>query len=96
MNIQPWRAMGKAYPSNLIRDPYEFFKDLLLEAKSGGLPRRVDLCDLWKVLNAIFYLLVEGVRWRSLPGDFPAIALRTFKKGRRCTTIFASGAGTGL
>jgi transposase len=24
------------------------------------------------VLNAIFYLLVEGMRWRSLPGDFPA------------------------
>ncbi|NJO50662.1 MAG: IS5 family transposase, partial [Leptolyngbyaceae cyanobacterium RM2_2_4] len=23
-------------------------------------------------LNAIFYILVEGVRWRALPGDFPA------------------------
>ena len=22
------------------------------------------------MLNAIFYVLVEGVRWRSLPGDF--------------------------
>ena len=28
--------------------------------------------DLWEVLNAIFYVLVEGVRWRALPGDFPA------------------------
>jgi len=28
--------------------------------------------EMWDILNAIFYLLVEGVRWRSLPGDFPA------------------------
>lgn len=29
--------------------------------------------DLWEVLNAIFfYVLVEGVGWRALPGDFPA------------------------
>lgn len=61
--------MSKAYPSNLSRDQYEFLKDLLPEAKSGGRPRSV---DGWEVLNAIFYLLVEGVRWRSLPGDFPA------------------------
>jgi putative transposase len=27
---------------------------------------------MWEILNAIFYILVEGVRWRSLPGDFPA------------------------
>lgn len=61
--------MSKAYPSNLTRDQYELLRDLLPEAKSGGRPRSV---DLWEVLNAIFYLLVDGVRWRSLPGDFPA------------------------
>ncbi len=26
---------------------------------------------MWSVLNRIFYILVEGVRWRALPGDFP-------------------------
>jgi len=26
----------------------------------------------WEVLNAIFYVLCEGCRWRALPGDFPA------------------------
>ncbi|WP_407885420.1 transposase [Scytonema sp. NUACC26] len=26
---------------------------------------------MWEVLNGIFYILVEGVRWRALPGDFP-------------------------
>ncbi len=61
--------MSKAYPSNLSRDQYEFLRDLLPEAKPGGRPREV---DLWDVLNAIFYVLVEGVRWRALPGDFPA------------------------
>jgi putative transposase len=27
---------------------------------------------MWQILNAILYVLVEGCRWRSLPGDFPA------------------------
>jgi len=83
--------MSKAYPSNLSRDQYEFLRDLLPEAKPGGRPREV---DLWEVLNAIFYVLVEGVRWRALPGDFPAIALRAFKKGRRSTPTSATGAKT--
>jgi transposase len=60
--------MSKSYPSDLTRDQYEFLSELLPGAKPGGRPREV---DLWAVLNAIFYLLVEGVRWRSLPGEFP-------------------------
>ena len=61
--------MSKAYPSNLTRAQYEFLSDMIPEAKPGGRPRTV---DMWEILNAIFYVLVEGVRWRSLPGDFPA------------------------
>ena len=61
--------MSKVYPSNLTYAQYEFLRDLLPEAKSGGRPRTV---DLWEILNAIFYVLMEGVRWRALPGDFPA------------------------
>lgn len=61
--------MSKAYPSNLSRAQYEFLSDMIPEAKTGGRPREV---DMWEVLNAIFYILVEGVRWRALPGDFPA------------------------
>jgi putative transposase len=60
--------MSKAYPSNLTQDQYELLSDLIPEAKPGGRPRSV---DMWEVLNAIFYVLVEGIRWRSLPGDFP-------------------------
>lgn len=61
--------MSKAYPSNLTLEQYEMLSDLIPEPKRGGRPRTV---DMWEVLNAIFYVLVEGVRWRALPGDFPA------------------------
>ncbi|MEH2420613.1 MAG: IS5 family transposase [Nostoc sp.] len=60
--------MSKAYPSNLIWEQYQLISDLIPEAKPGGRKREV---DMWSVLNAIFYILIEGVRWRSLPGDFP-------------------------
>jgi putative transposase len=52
--------MSKSYPSNLSLAEYEVLSDLLPEAKPGGRRREV---DLWDVLNAIFYILVEGVRW---------------------------------
>ena len=53
--------------------------------KSGGRKREV---DMWSVLNAIFYILLEGVRWRSLPGDFPRwqtvyTYFRNWRKARR-------------
>jgi len=62
-------VMSKAYPSNLTRAQYELLSEMIPKAKPGGRPREV---DMWEILNAIFYVLVEGVRWRSLPGDFPA------------------------
>jgi transposase len=61
--------MSKAYPSNLTRDQYELISDMIPEAKRGGRKREV---EKWEILNAIFYILVEGVQWRALPGDFPA------------------------
>lgn len=60
--------MSKDYPSNLTQDQYNFLSDLLPAAKPGGRPRSVDMSE---ILNAILYLLVEGVRWWALPGDFP-------------------------
>jgi transposase len=60
--------MSKDYPSNLTREQDELIYDLLPMAKPGGRPREV---DLFEILNAIFYVLVEGIRWRALPGDFP-------------------------
>lgn len=61
--------MSKAYPSNLTRSQYELLSELIPPALPGGRPRQV---EMWEVLNAILYVLVEGCRWRSLPGDFRA------------------------
>lgn len=60
--------MTKAYPSNLTYDQFETLKPLIPPAKPGGRPRSV---DMWAVLNAIMYVLVEGIQWRALPSDFP-------------------------
>jgi len=60
--------MSKAYPSNLSQAQYELLSELIPPPKFGGRPRSV---EMWEVINAILYVLVEGVRWRALPGDFP-------------------------
>ncbi|MBE9183000.1 IS5 family transposase [Oculatella sp. LEGE 06141] len=60
--------MSKVYPSDLSHNQFEFLNDLLPPAKPGGRPRSV---DLWAVLNAIFYVIAEGIQWRALPSDFP-------------------------
>ncbi len=60
--------MSKAYPSNLTDAQYEFISEMIPEPKKGGRKREVYMLS---VLNAIFYVLVEGVQWRALPGDFP-------------------------
>ena len=61
--------MRTDYPSNLSYEQYELLRELLPPPKPGGRPREV---DMWEILNAIFYVLVEGIHWRSLPSDFPA------------------------
>jgi len=61
--------MSKVYSSNLTQEQYELIKPLIPPAKPGGRPREV--CML-SILNAIFYLVTQGCKWRDLPGDFPA------------------------
>ncbi|NEQ26088.1 MAG: IS5 family transposase [Microcoleus sp. SIO2G3] len=61
--------MSKAYPSNLTLEQFELLAPFIPPSKPGGRPRSV---EMWDILNAIFYVLCEGCRWRSLPGDFPA------------------------
>lgn len=60
--------MSKAYASNLTQAQFDLIEPFIPPAKPGGRPREV---EIWEVLNAIFYVLCEGCRWRSLPGDFP-------------------------
>lgn len=60
--------MNKAYSSNLSQAQFELIEPLLPAAKPGGRPREV---EMWAVLNAIFYVVVQGCKWRDLPGEFP-------------------------
>jgi putative transposase len=58
----------KPYPSDLSDDEWEKIKPLLPEANKLGSPRTVDLRE---ILNAIFYRVDNGCKWRALPHDFP-------------------------
>ena len=60
--------MSKAYSSNLTQEQFELIEPLIPPAKPGGRPREV---DMWEILNAIFYVVVQGCKWRDLPSDFP-------------------------
>lgn len=60
--------MAKAYSSNLTRDQFDLIESLIPPAKSGGSPRSV---DMWAVLNGIMYVVVQGCKWRDIPGDLP-------------------------
>src|SRR6185436_20648927 len=58
----------KIYPSDLTDEEWEWIKDMIPAAKSGGRPRT--LC-MRAVLNAIFYVTKGGIQWRMLPTNFP-------------------------
>jgi putative transposase len=58
----------KVYPSDLTDEEWEWIKELIPAAKSGGRPRT--LC-MRAVLNAIFYVTKGGIQWRMLPINFP-------------------------
>lgn len=57
-----------AYDTDLTDAQWELIKQLLPEAKPGGHPRTLDLRE---VLNAFFYLLSNGIKWRAMPHDLP-------------------------
>jgi transposase len=58
----------KIYPSDLTDEEWEWIKELIPAAKSGGRPRT--LC-MRAVLNAIFSVTKGGIPWRILPINFP-------------------------
>jgi len=60
--------MRTAYPSDVTREQFESIKYMLESARKVTCPRKYDIYD---VFCAVQYILKEGVRWRSLPHDFP-------------------------
>jgi len=60
--------MHNPYPSDISREQFKKIEQMLLSARKGTRPRKVDLYD---VFCAILYLLKTGCQWRMLPKDFP-------------------------
>jgi putative transposase len=60
--------MSKSYTTNLTQEQWELIEPLIPLAKKGGRNREV---DMWAVINAIFYIVIQGCTCRNLPGDFP-------------------------
>jgi putative transposase len=56
------------YPSDLTDRQWRLLEPLIPPAMPGGRPRGADMRE---VINAILYVLRNGVVWRALPHDFP-------------------------
>ena len=57
-----------SYPSDLTDKQWTLIEAYIPAAKPGGCPRKTDPRE---IVNAIFYILLTGCSWRSLPHDFP-------------------------
>jgi putative transposase len=71
-----------AYDTDLTNDQWEILKSLIPESKTGGRPRTLDMRE---VLNAIFYLLSNGIKWRARPMIYRSgkVYIPTFVHGRK-------------
>lgn len=58
-----------AYPSDLTDLEWGIIEGMIPKAKKGGRKRSVSIRE---ILNAVFYVLDNGIKWRSLPHDYPA------------------------
>lgn len=56
------------YPSDLTDGQWKLVEPMIPPAKHGGRKRST---DMRQTLNAILYVVREGVRWRSLPHEYP-------------------------
>lgn len=58
-----------AYDRDLTNGQWQILEPLIPVAKPGGQPRSLDMGE---ILNAIFYLLANGIKWRAIPRDLPS------------------------
>ena len=57
-----------SYDTDLTDYQWQLLEPLIPPAKTGGRSRTLNMRE---VLNAIFYLLSNGIKWRAMPHDFP-------------------------
>lgn len=55
-----------AYPSDLTDTQWFLLEGLIPAEKPGGRHRDVDMRE---IVNSIFYLVSEGIKWRAMPHD---------------------------
>ena len=58
----------KESPSDVTDSQWDYIKELIPPAKTGGRPRSL---DMRQVINAILYVTVSGIQWRMLPKEYP-------------------------
>ena len=59
---------SRDYPSSLTNEEWAVLEKRLPQRSKVGRPPKYEYRD---IVDAILYVLVEGIRWRSLPHDFP-------------------------
>src|ERR671934_406446 len=59
---------AKSYPTDLTDAEWDLIKDLIPPPKPGGRHRAL---DMRAVVNAIFYVVDGGIKWRMLPHEYP-------------------------
>lgn len=56
------------YPTDLTEAEWDYIKAMIPPPKPGGRPRAL---DMRAVVNAIFYVVDGGIKWRMLPHEYP-------------------------
>src|SRR2546426_8952858 len=58
----------KPYPTDLTDAEWDLIKDLIPPPKPGGRHREL---DMRAVVDALFYVVDGGIKWRMLPHEYP-------------------------
>jgi len=57
-----------SYPSDLSDEEWAILEPLIPAPKPGGRPAKVPRRE---IVNAILYVLENGIKWRAMPHDLP-------------------------
>jgi transposase len=61
-------TLRRCYPSDLTDEEWALLEPLIPAPKPGGRPARVSRRE---IMNAILYVLKNGIPWRAMPHDLP-------------------------
>ena len=58
----------QCYPSDLTERQWKLLSPFIPSAQDGGRPANLERRE---IVNAILYVLTQGISWRSMPHDLP-------------------------